>query len=59
MRGQAHLLDDVQAIGELEHIRSLFAALETKEGLIKILSMVDNAEMLRVDRRLSCACRVH
>ena len=48
VRGQAHLLDDVQAIGELEHIRSLFAALETKEGLIKILSMVDNADGVQI-----------
>ena len=48
VRGQAHMLDDVQAIGELEHIRSLFAALETKEVLVKLLSMVDKADGVQI-----------
>jgi heat-inducible transcriptional repressor len=48
IRGQSHLLDDVQAIGELEHVRSLFAALETKETLLKILSIVDKAEGVQI-----------
>jgi heat-inducible transcriptional repressor len=48
VRGQAHLLDDVQAIGQLEHIRSLFTALETKEVLIKLLSMVDKADGVQI-----------
>ncbi|MBK8174493.1 MAG: heat-inducible transcriptional repressor HrcA [Rhodospirillales bacterium] len=48
VRGQARLLDDVQALGELEHIRSLFNALEQKEILVKVLSMVDKADGVRI-----------
>lgn len=48
VRGQAHLLEDVQAISELEHIRSLFAALETKEMLANLLSIVDRADGVQI-----------
>ena len=48
IRGQANLLEDVQAIGDLEHIRTLFSALETKEIMLKILSLVDNAEGVQI-----------
>jgi len=48
VRGQAHLLEDVQAIGELEQIRSLFTALETKETLVRVLSMVDKADGVQI-----------
>lgn len=48
VRGQAHMLDDVQAISDLEHIRSLFNALETKETLVKLLSMVDHADGVQI-----------
>lgn len=48
LRGQANLLEDIQAIGELEHIRSLFAALETKETMLKVLSMVDSAQGVQI-----------
>ena len=48
VRGQAKLLDDVQAIGDLEHIRSLFSALETKETMQKVLSLVDAAEDVQI-----------
>lgn len=48
VRGQSHMLDDVQALGELEHIRSLFNALETKETLVKLLSMVDKADGVQI-----------
>jgi heat-inducible transcriptional repressor len=48
VRGQAHLLDDVQAIGDLEAIRSLFTLLETKETMVKLLSMVDNGEGVQI-----------
>jgi len=34
VRGQANLLEDVQAIGDLEHIRSLFAALDVATGKV-------------------------
>ena len=48
LRGQANLLEDIHAIRELEHIRSLFAALETKEMMIKVLSMVDAAHGVQI-----------
>ncbi|HJO73339.1 MAG TPA: heat-inducible transcriptional repressor HrcA [Rhodospirillales bacterium] len=48
VRGQAHLLEDVTAIADLEHIRALFAALETKEMMIKILSLADSAEGVQI-----------
>jgi len=48
LRGQANLLEDIHAIGELEHIRSLFAALETKETMLKVLSMVDTAQGVQI-----------
>ncbi len=48
VRGQAHLLDDVQAIGELEQIRSLFTLLETKETMLKVLSMVEGGEGVQI-----------
>ncbi|HSO42325.1 MAG TPA: heat-inducible transcriptional repressor HrcA [Rhodospirillales bacterium] len=48
LRGQANLLEDIHAIGELEHIRSLFAALETKEMMLRVLSMVDAAHGVQI-----------
>lgn len=48
LRGQANLLEDIHGIGELEHIRSLFAALETKEMMLKVLSMVDAAQGVQI-----------
>ena len=48
LRGQANLLEDIHAIGELDHIRSLFAALETKEMMLKVLSMVDAAQGVQI-----------
>ncbi len=48
VRGQANLLDDVQAIGDLEHIRTLFAALETKEMILNMLSQVDRAAGVQI-----------
>ncbi|NQV46630.1 MAG: heat-inducible transcriptional repressor HrcA [Rhodospirillaceae bacterium] len=46
--GQANLLEDVQAATDLEHIRALFAALETKETMVKLLSLADSAEGVQV-----------
>ncbi len=48
IRGQAHLLDDVSAITDLEQIRALFSALETKEEMLKLLSLTDTAEGVRI-----------
>ena len=46
--GQANLLEDVRAASELEHIRSLFEALETKETMLKLLSLADGAEGVQI-----------
>lgn len=48
VRGQANLLDDVTAITELENIRSLFGALETKEEMLKLLSLAEAAEGVQI-----------
>jgi len=48
VRGQANLLEDVNAIADLEHIRALFEALETKQALIKLLDAADLAEGVQI-----------
>ena len=48
IRGQANLLDDVTAVADLERIRALFAALETKETLLRLLSLADTADGVRI-----------
>ncbi len=48
VRGQANLLDDIDALSDLERIRSLFAALETKETMIKLLSLAQMAEGVQI-----------
>ncbi len=48
IRGQAHLLEDVNAAFDLEQIRSLFSALETKEEMLKLLSLTDTAEGVQI-----------
>ena len=48
VRGQAHLLEDVNAAFDLEQIRSLFSALETKEEMLKLLSLTDTAEGVQI-----------
>lgn len=48
VRGQAHLLDDVAALQDLERVRTLFAALETKESVAKLLEEADRAEGVRI-----------
>ena len=46
--GQANLLEDVRAASDLEQIRSLFEALETKETMLKLLSLTDTAEGVQI-----------
>jgi len=48
VRGQANLLDDVSAATDLEHIRSLFEALETKEEVLRLLSLAETAEGVQI-----------
>ncbi len=48
VRGQAHLLEDISAMTDLERIKSLFEALETKETLLKLLRLADVAEGVQI-----------
>jgi heat-inducible transcriptional repressor len=44
IRGQANLLKDVEALGELERIRKLFDDLESKRDLIQLLGLAEKGE---------------
>ncbi|MGH6738985.1 MAG: heat-inducible transcriptional repressor HrcA, partial [Bradyrhizobium sp.] len=48
VRGHAHLLEDLHAVADLERVRSLFDALETKRGVIDLLGRAERAEGVRI-----------
>ncbi len=48
VRGQANLLDDATVQADLEHIRTLFNALEKRETMLKLLSLADSAEGVQI-----------
>jgi heat-inducible transcriptional repressor len=48
VRGRAHLLDDVSAVGDLERIRSLFDALETKQSLLRLIDATKVADGVQI-----------
>lgn len=48
VRGQANLLDDVTALADLEHIRALFVALETKETMVRLLTLAESGEGVQI-----------
>ncbi len=48
VRGQAHLLDDVTALEDLERIRGLFEALETKETILRFVDLTARAEGVQI-----------
>ncbi|MDY0240875.1 MAG: heat-inducible transcriptional repressor HrcA [Rhodospirillaceae bacterium] len=48
VRGRSHLLDDVTALDDLERIRALFEALETKEYLLRLLDLTNHAEGVQI-----------
>lgn len=48
VRGQSHLLDDVTALADIERIRTLFDALETKENLLRLLDLTNGAEGVQI-----------
>ncbi len=48
VRGQAQLLEDITAIEELELIRQLFSALETKQALLRLLDLTDTAQGVQI-----------
>jgi len=48
VRGQANLLSDVRAIEDLERIRGLFEALETREQMLRLVDLVQGAEGVQI-----------
>lgn len=48
VRGQSNLLDDVTALSDLERIRKLFTALETKETMASLLGLADAADGVQI-----------
>lgn len=46
--GQANLLEDVHAAADLEQIRTLFEALETKETMLKLLALTEGAQGVQI-----------
>jgi heat-inducible transcriptional repressor len=48
VRGQANLLGDISAIGDLERLRGLFDALETKETMVRLLDATREGEGVQI-----------
>jgi len=48
VRGQAHLLADIQAVGDLERLRMLFEALESHETVLRLLKATGGADGVRI-----------
>ncbi len=48
VRGQSNLLGDITALADLEQIRALFEALETKETLIRLIELTDTADGVQI-----------
>ena len=48
VRGQAHLLDDLHALEDLERVRLLFDDLETRREVIDLLGRAERAEGVRI-----------
>ena len=48
VRGHANLLEDLHAVEDLERVRSLFDALETKRGVIDLLGRAERADGVRI-----------
>ena len=48
VRGQAHLLEDLQALEDLERVRLLFDDLEKRRDVIDLLGRAEHAEGVRI-----------
>src|SRR3546814_664104 len=48
LRGQSQLLEDVNALEDLERIRQLFNLLETKDSLIRLLDLTGAAQGVQI-----------
>jgi len=48
VRGQAHLLEDLRALADLERVRLLFDDLETRREVVDLLGRAEQAEGVRI-----------
>ena len=48
IKGHAHLLEDVSALADLEHIRNLFEALDTKDLTARLLEVTKDADGVQI-----------
>ena len=48
VRGQARLLEDVSAVEDLERVRELYDALETKKEVIRLLELTEGGEGVQI-----------
>ncbi len=48
VRGQARLLEDVTALSDLERVRALFEALETKETMLRLLDATGQGDGVQI-----------
>jgi heat-inducible transcriptional repressor len=48
VRGQSNLLNDVNAVADLERVRGLFEALETRETMLRLLEATSSAEGVQI-----------
>ena len=48
IRGQSNLLQDIKALEDLEHIRALFDALETREQMLRLLELVHEGNGVQI-----------
>jgi len=48
VRGRANLLDDVEAIQDLERLRLLFEDLETKRDMVRLLTLAEDGDGVRI-----------
>jgi heat-inducible transcriptional repressor len=48
VRGQAHLLNDVKEIGELDRLRKLFTTLEQRETMLQLIEQTGNADGVQI-----------
>ncbi len=48
VRGQAHLLEDLKAVADLERVRLLFDDLETRREVVDLLGRAEQAEGVRI-----------
>ncbi len=48
VKGQAHLLDDVAALSDLERVRGLYEALETQELVLRLLDLTRGGDGVQI-----------